>query len=68
MSRIDASLCGTLVFFVFICDVDHVFKVKDGLKILHLRLANARVEERKIKNRPFSGVNLTRFDLIERHT
>jgi len=48
VSRIDASLCGALVF-VFICDVDHVFKVKDGLKILHLRLANAQVEERKIK-------------------
>ena len=47
--------------------MDHDFKVKDGLKVLHLWLANAQLEKRKIRNKPFSGVDLTRFDLIEQH-
>ena len=52
----------------FFCDVDHDFEVKDELKILQLRLADAQLEERKIRNRSFFGVELTRLDLIERHT
>jgi len=43
------------------------FKVKDALKILYLRLANVQLEKR-IKSKPFSGVDLTGLDLIERHT
>jgi len=51
--------------FFFIYDVGR-FKVKDALKILHLRLENAQLE-RRIKSKPFSGVDLTRLDLVERH-
>jgi len=42
--------------------------VKDGLKILHLRLAKKELEERHIKSKSFSGVDLTGLDLVERHT
>jgi hypothetical protein len=42
--------------------------VKDGLKILHLRLAKRELEERHIKNKTFSGVDLAGLDLVEQHT
>ncbi|KAI0298469.1 hypothetical protein B0F90DRAFT_1818678 [Multifurca ochricompacta] len=40
--------------------------VKDGLKILHLRLAKKELEERHIKNKSFAGVDLAGLDLIDR--
>ncbi|KAI9432728.1 hypothetical protein H4582DRAFT_1992420 [Lactarius indigo] len=40
--------------------------VKDGLKILHLRLAKKELENRRIKNKSFSGVDLAELDLIDR--
>ena len=62
----EMSLCGTFVFF---CDVDHNLKVKDGLKILHLRLANANQRKGKYETGCFLAL-LTRLasGLIERHT
>ena len=42
--------------------------MKDGLKILHLRLAKKELEERHIKSKSFSGVDLAGLDLVERHT
>lgn len=40
--------------------------VKDGLKILHLRLAKKELENRRIKSKSFSGVDLAELDLIDR--
>jgi len=53
-----------LLLLLYLCEY---FKVKDALAILHLRLANAQ-PERRIKSRPFSGVDLTGLELIERDT
>lgn len=40
--------------------------MKDGLKILHLRLAKKELENRRIKNKSFTGVDLAELDLIDR--
>jgi len=40
--------------------------VKDGLKILHLRLAKKELENRRIKSKSFSGIDLAELDLIDR--
>ncbi|KAI9508053.1 hypothetical protein F5148DRAFT_1284464 [Russula earlei] len=38
---------------------------KDGLKVLHLLLAKKELKERHIKNKSFSGIDLTQLDLME---
>jgi hypothetical protein len=49
------NILGLAVFLV----------VKDGLKILHLRLAKKEMENRRIKSKSFSGVDLAELDLID---
>jgi len=51
-------------FFFFIL----IFKVKAGFKIFYFLLAKKELEERHIKNKSFSGVDLAGLDLVERHT
>lgn len=64
-----SSWSDTLFIFILeIVDFPLLFlKVKDGLKILHLKLAKRELEERHIKNKSFVGVDLAGLDLVERN-